>query len=103
MGIVCMVSWKDQHFRKKVEVVAQAGFRGEPGGAHWRLIQYIESPVVNREQYQDRNARAVCTKPKLKETPRNLSGAGNPSLISSFLHAPLMPFSMLFFVCGKCS
>lgn len=56
----CSVSQSDRYclhgvvegsaFQKTGEVLAQAGFRGEPAGAHWKLIQYIESPVVNREQ-----------------------------------------------------
>lgn len=27
-------------FQKIGEVLAQAGFRGEPGGVHWKLVQY---------------------------------------------------------------
>lgn len=33
-------------FQKIGGVVAQAGIRGEPGRAHWKLVQYMKSLVA---------------------------------------------------------
>lgn len=47
-------------FRKIGTVVAQAGIRGEPGGAHWKLVQYMKSLLVQTGSNNSTEMQGLC-------------------------------------------
>lgn len=47
-------------FQKIGAVVAQARIGGEPGDAHWKLVQYMESRLVQTGSSNSTEMQALC-------------------------------------------
>lgn len=47
-------------FQKIGAVVAQAGIGGEPGGAHWKLVQYMKSLIEQAGSASSAEMQGLC-------------------------------------------
>lgn len=60
-GHTCLCdALEESVFQKVGAIVAQAGIGGEPGGAHWKLVQYMKSLIAQAGSANSTEMQGLC-------------------------------------------